>query len=134
MVMLSPSSPQLKFDPKAPFIPLKAEVKSPRGVEIATLALDTGSTYVILPWHLATALGLKFDPTKTVKTTTVSTVESSPLTSISQLTVLGQSVKNVSCLIRDLPGESGVDGLLGLSFLKHFKLEIDFKRGILQLA
>jgi len=122
---------QLKFDPEAPFIPLKVEIKSRRGVEIATLALDTGSTYVILPWRLATALGLKFDPTKTVKTTTVSTVENSPLTFIPQVTALGKSVRDVPCLIRDLPRESGVDGLLGLSFLRHFKLKIDFKKGIL---
>jgi hypothetical protein len=31
------------------------------------------------------------------------------------------------------PPESGVDGLLGLSFLKHFKLTIRFRKGIIDL-
>jgi len=39
----------------------------------------------------------------------------------------------VEVLCHDLPPESGVDGLLGLSFLKHFKLTIRFRKGIIDL-
>lgn len=47
--------------------------------------------------------------------------------------VLGNTVTDVQCLVKDLPQESGVDGLLGLSFLHHFILTLDFVHGRLSL-
>lgn len=47
---------------------------------------------------------------------------------------MGLTVKNVMSLVKDLPAEAGVDGLLGLSFIKHFRVRIDFKKGILEIA
>ena len=45
----------------------------------------------------------------------------------------GVRVTNVLALCHDLPQRSLVDGLLGLSFLKHCRMSIDFKRGILSI-
>jgi hypothetical protein len=50
-----------------------------------------------------------------------------------QPTAIGQKVANMEVLCHDIPPESGVDGLLGLSFLKHFKLTIRFRKGIIDL-
>jgi len=47
--------------------------------------------------------------------------------------VLGKKVENCEMLIHDLPETSRVDGLIGLNFLKHCKLTIDFTKGILEL-
>lgn len=49
------------------------------------------------------------------------------------MSVLGEEVKNVEALIKDLPPEAGVAGLLGLSFVKNFQVNIDFKKGVLNL-
>ena len=56
-----------------------------------------------------------------------------PLIKIEKLSLMGKEIENVKTLCHDLPPTSRVDGLLGLSYLKHFKLTIDFKDGILAL-
>jgi hypothetical protein len=47
---------------------------------------------------------------------------------------IGQKVDNLEVLCHDLPPESGVDGLLGINFLKRFKLTIRFRKGIIDLT
>jgi predicted aspartyl protease len=123
---------QLNFDPETGSIAVDTHLKG-KFTYHARLVLDTGSTLVMIPWRIATALKLEIDPENLFKITTASTVESSPLTSIPEIGVLGKTIKNVPCIIRDLPKEAGVDGLLGLSFLRHFSLAINFKRGVLEI-
>ena len=100
----------------------------------AKFVLDTGASLVVLPWWIATGLEIKIDPKHLVSTTTASSVEKVPFVTIPKISVLNKTVRNVSCIVKDLPPDSGVDGLLGLSFLRHFKLTIDFKKGILELV
>jgi len=40
---------------------------------------------------------------------------------------------NVKAIVHDLPAKSYVDGLLGLSFLRNFELNINFREGCLEL-
>lgn len=127
-----PFMSEVKFNPKDNAIILNTELKE-KIVLHTRMLLDTGASLLILPWRIATGLGLDIDPSRLISITTASAVESAPLTNIQKVTVLGKTVKNVPCLIKDLPPESGVDGLLGLSFLRHFKTTIDFKRGILTI-
>jgi hypothetical protein len=61
---------------------------------------------------------------------TGSGVEYAPRTTVRSATAIGQKVANLEVLCHDLPPESGVDGLL---FLKHFKLTIRFRKGIIDL-
>lgn len=98
------------------------------------MALDTGASYVMIPWKIAKALGLKPE-TSLEKTSmiTASGTEIVPVISIQSINLAGLKVKNVKAVVHDLPPSSYVDGLLGLSFLKHFKLSLDFKKGILNL-
>jgi hypothetical protein len=39
----------------------------------------------------------------------------------------------VQCIVHDLPEASRIDGLLGLSFLRWFKVCLDFKNGVLKI-
>lgn len=121
------------FDPSAGIILIEADLHG-RVVERSRLVFDTGATYCMLPWKLITALGIEIDQARTIQTTTASTIETSPIVTIPKMTVLGMSVDNVTAIVRDLPSVSGVDGLLGLSFLKHFKVKIDFAKGELEMA
>jgi len=122
----------LSFDPNAAAILLDAEIEA-KIILHATVVLDTGASFVVLPWRIITGLGIRINPAKLVSTTTPTTVESAPVVTIPQITILGETVRNVACLVKDLPPKSGVDGLLGLSFLRHFNLNVDFVKGKLTL-
>lgn len=126
---------QLKFDPTAPVILISPLLEGENGLKRKTkMVLDTGATYVMISWKLAEAL--KLEPQKTKKwvdLTTASAVERTPVIKVKAITVLGKRVKNVEVAIKNLPEESRVDGLLGLSFLKNFDLRIDFENGVLEL-
>lgn len=122
----------LRFNPDIHSIIVGAGLKS-RVTAIANLVVDTGASYVSLPWRLVNTVGITIDPKKTLQITTATTVETVPNVVIPEMTVLGKTVKNVEAIVKDLPPEAPVDGLLGLSFLKNFKLTIDFKKGLLSL-
>lgn len=124
--------PMLKFDPETPSIIVDADIKASLPT-IAKLVLDTGASYVVLPWKLTSAIGITIDPKRTLQITTATTVETVPEIIIPQISVLGKTVRRVMGIVKDLPPESPVDGLLGLSFLKHFKLTLDFQKGMLRL-
>lgn len=122
----------LKFNPQLSSIILDTYLEGKIKLHVK-FVLDTGASYVVLPWWIAGGLGLAIDPKNLVSTTTASSVENVPYTIIPKVTVLDKTLKNVPCIIKDLPQESGVDGLLGLSFLRNFYLSLDFAKGILQL-
>ncbi len=72
----------------------------------------------------------EFDPDSPVID---SGIEKAPLITIDKVTVLGKDADNVDCVVHDLPEMSKVDGLLGLSFLKRFRVSIDFRNGRLEI-
>lgn len=123
---------KLKFNPHASVILVDVKL-SARFSIIGRLVLDTGASYVVLPWKLADAIGVRIDPKKFTHTTTATAVETVPEITIPQMTVLGKTIRNVEAIVKNLPPSAPVDGLLGLSFLKHFKLQIDFVKGELIL-
>jgi predicted aspartyl protease len=121
------------FDPTAGVI--LAQVTLHNRVKVtARLVFDTGATFCMLPWKLIQELDIPINPNETIQTTTASTVETSPIVKIPKMEYLGFMVQDVSCLVRDLPPMSGVDGLLGISFLKHFKVCLDFHKGDIVLS
>lgn len=123
----------LKFNSSQNTLIVEAIIKA-RITAIARLAVDTGASLVVLPWKLISAVGIHIDQKNLVETTTASMVESVPQVIIPELIVLRHKIKNVSAIVKDLPPESPVEGLLGLSFLKNFRLDIDFRKGILYLT
>lgn len=121
---------ELPIDPNDPVIVLECEIEG-KLLYHARLALDTGATFVVLSWRIIRGIQVAIDINTLVSTTTATSVESAPLVYIPKISVRDKSFRNVPCLVKDLPAESGVDGLLGLSFLRHFSLTIDFPRGTL---
>ena len=65
---------------------------------------------------------------------TGSGMEVAPILTVPAMELLGVRAAHVSVLCHDLPQRSLVDGLLGLSFLRHCQLSINFRRGILELT
>lgn len=123
------------FDPESPIIVMEVELEGEEVIERVKMALDTGATYTMIPWKMAEVLGLRPEISeRKVKITTASGVEAAPIIVVNSISCASKSVKNVEGIVHDLPERSHVDGLLGLSFLRRFKVCIDFKEGVLEIA
>ena len=123
----------IKFNPFAPSILVEVRIKKVNSVSLL-MVLDTGASYTLIPWASAKVIGCRPEISKTkVRIITASGIEYVPAVKISTITALGKSNNNFTALCHDLPQETYVDGLLGLDFLRHFHLSIDFKKGILKL-
>ena len=117
----------MKLDPDAPLIALEVEIFRGEKSRIVRMALDTGATYLMLPWDVAEVLG--YDPAASperISITTASGVERAPLLTLDKVKALGKEVDQVKAICHSLPPQSAVDGLLGLSFLKHFDVDLHF--------
>jgi len=121
----------LKFTPGIQTIPLTAVIN---GQTVQPFFFDTGASFVTIPRGTARQLGLKIDKnTKTHKVATAGAVIEAYQVNLEEITINGYSVKNITALIMDLPAHKGY-GLLGLSFLNKFYIEMDNKKGIITLS
>jgi len=124
----------MKIDVKEPVIIVKVEVFGEEKSRILDLVFDTGATYTIIPWRVMESLG--YDPAISRRRTlivTASTTETVPLITIKSMIALGHKAEGIEVACHDLPAKSRVDGLLGLSFLKHFDIDLHFKKGLLEI-
>ncbi len=123
-----------RFDPEAPGIVLFVSVCREDNKRRVKMVLDTGATFVLIPWKIAHELGYKPAASKEwISITTATAVIYAPVITLKAVATLGREVNNVKAVCHNLPDTSRVDGLLGLSYLRNFKVEIDFKKGILTL-
>jgi predicted aspartyl protease len=107
----------------------------PSGTGILRLALDTGATATVINTGMLVALG--YDPALVpdrIQITTGSGVEFVPRIPLQKLVALGQERTNFPVLCHTLPPSAGIDGLLGLDFLRGQMLSIDFRTGTLMLT
>ncbi len=122
------------FNKEKNIIVLPVEIKVNQKIIRVTLALDTGASYVMIPWEIAEALGLRPELSREfTEVITASGVEKVPFVYLERVSVIGEAAQNVKAVVHDLPEKSYVDGLLGLSFLRNFKVTLDFKEGVLHL-
>lgn len=125
-----------RFDPTAPVLVVFIAVQGRQPVQQRRLkvALDTGATYTMIPWEIVQALGYHPERSRRrIEMMTASGIAIAPLVKVKAIKALGQTVKELEVLVHDLPSASRVEGLLGLNFLRAFKLTLDFKRGVLEL-
>ena len=123
------------FDPKAGLIVVPTEFHGPNGVGVLRLALDTGANTTLV--NLGPLLRLGYDPTVTserVQITTASGVEFAARVLVKKFTALGRARLNFPVLGHTLPLNIGVDGLLGLDFLRGSRLAVNFQKGFVRLT
>lgn len=70
---------------------------------------------------------------KRVDIITASGCERVPLVNLKSLDLFDKKVEDLEVAVHDLPSRSYVDGLLGLNFLRDFRISMDFVRGILEV-
>lgn len=126
------------FDPSRTLIVIDAELVSvDRGFRHnMSLALDTGASRTMISWLIARRLGYSPELSPLIERTKIFTgsgVEYVPKITMTEFRCLGKTVKHLPILVHDLPVEIRVDGLLGLDFLRRFRLNVDFKKGLISL-
>ncbi len=123
------------FDSQQGLIIVRAELWGPAGSAVLRLALDTGATGTVVNVGMLVAVG--YDPAllpDRIQVTTGSGVEFVPRVTLDRIVALGQERSGFPVLGHTLPPSAGVDGLLGLDFLRGQSLALDFRAGQVTLA
>jgi len=90
------------------------------------LLVDTGAAYIALSKDLVDLLGITSDPQRTAAIAPVQgTIMRVPLISIPELSVGGVRAANVEAVVVEFPRELKLGGVLGMNFLKQFRMTIE---------
>lgn len=119
-----------RFDPASDLIIVKARVWGRGGMTPLSLAVDTGSAHTVIAAGILDDLG--YNPRQGEEITTVRTAvgkEHGYVMRVSRFWALGFTVANFPVDVFDLPDGFGIDGLVGLSFLRPFNIEIRLAEG-----
>jgi clan AA aspartic protease (TIGR02281 family) len=100
---------------------------------LVRMLLDTGAKYTLITPEVAKRLGLDLASGHQVPVATATRVEKVVVTNVAQVDVQGLVLSDVETGIIPLPAGLGVDGLLGMSFLKHCRMVLDMPNRILEL-
>ena len=113
------------FDPADDLIIVKARVFGRRGSHRLSLALDTAASHTHITPDVIDELG--YSPAEGEAITSVRSAigkETGYMLRVQRFESLGFGFDNFLIHVHDLPSGFGIDGLIGLSFLKRFNYEI----------
>lgn len=104
------------------------------GQAIGYFILDTGATFTSISRLIADRLGISGSGSS-VRLTTASGTIQAPLALLDEVDVGGAVARHVPAVVHDLPNiPPNVVGLLGLSFLERFRMNLDISSGVLLLG
>lgn len=119
-----------RFDPNASLIIVNAMVWGPRGHKGLTLALDTAATQThIIPDALDDVGYGPRDGDRVTSITSAIGEEAGYMMKVSKFSALGFTTADFRIHVHDLPETLGIQGLLGLSFLRQLNYEIRSAEG-----
>lgn len=104
---------------------------SVNGNEPMTFIVDTGSSLVTLKEATAEFLGIEIDPERKVTIKTAKGTKTAPVITIDRMEIQGIEATAVEGSIDDEDYGPGVEGLLGLSFLKKINARIDVVKKVM---
>jgi clan AA aspartic protease (TIGR02281 family) len=120
---------QIPFQKRGASVLLPATVN---GQPIGFFILDTGATYTSISRSVASTLGVTGSGSLSLRT--ASGVIQAPLALLDEIDVGGATARHVPVVVHDLPNAPpAIAGLLGLSFLERFRMNLDMTSGILVL-
>ncbi len=90
-----------------------------------TFIIDTGATYTSISKEMADSLGLDLDQAESIGITTANGRIYVPKAVIDRVRVSGLEAKNIEVTVIPIRKGSSFSGLLGLSFIKQFRMTID---------
>lgn len=121
---------QVPFQTRGTSVLVPAKVN---GQPIGYFILDTGATFTSISRLVANTLGI-LSRDGSIRLVTASGVIQAPLALLEEVDVGGAVARHVPAVILDLPNAPpSIVGLLGLSFLERFRVNLDLSSGILTL-
>lgn len=122
---------QIPFQKRGSSVLLPAKVN---GQSIGFFILDTGATYTTISRLVAGKLGISIVGGGSVNLITANGVVQAPLALLDEVEIGGATSLHVPAVVHDLPNApQNLVGLLGLSFLERFRVNLDMTSGILIL-
>jgi clan AA aspartic protease (TIGR02281 family) len=125
----------MRFPIGIPLLVRNVKIVGPRGSIKVDMILDTGASLTTLSWADLKVIG--YDPAVVSDRQEVITangvIEALKLR-VDRISVGDAEAGDVEVICHDIPEFTGVRGLLGLSFLKHFRTVMDYRRGYLELS
>jgi clan AA aspartic protease (TIGR02281 family) len=118
-----------------PIILRRVEIHGPAGVREIDVILDTGAVYTVIAWDVARDIG--YDPAISRRRTPIVTangVIEAPLITVERIRWGELKAEAVDVVCHDIPELAGIEGLLGISFLRHFRTLIDYTTGVLEIT
>lgn len=99
------------------------------------MILDTGAALTALSWSDLKVIG--YDPAAVPERQEIITANGIievPKLRVERIAVGDTEAMGVEVICHDVPELAGIRGLLGLSFLKHFRTVIDYRLGYLEIT
>lgn len=121
-----------KFDPECKLIVFNIWLKY-RFVNVFRMALDTAATITVVTPEAIQAIGFDFDTDPTTEEVIITATQPERVKKliIPELSLSTEKVLNLEVVCMKLPKTLGVSGLLGLNFLRNFKIFFDFGAGVI---
>jgi len=102
---------------------------------LVPMLLDTGARYTVITSNVARRLEIDIQSRgRNVSIVTASQLTRVPLISLDRVDVHGVALPDIEAVVADLPAALGVEGLLGMSFLKQCRLVLDGPSRYLELS
>ena len=99
-----------------------------------SLLVDTGTAMTVITPQMTNDLGFDLaNPTRWMEMTSVHQTVRAPIIRLDTVQVGGQQVNGLEVAVLSLPANMRVDGLLGINFLRNFRVTFEFDQATLIL-
>lgn len=118
-----------------PLLVRNVRIVGPGGTVRVDLIFDTGAAFTALSWSVVKLIG--YDPAvspQRQEIVTANGIIEVPKLRVERIAVGEIEAADVEVICHDIPEMAGIRGLLGLSFLKHFRTVIDYRQGFLEIS
>lgn len=118
-----------------PIVVRNVKITGTKGSVWVDLIFDSWAAFTALSWSVLKVIG--YDPAiipGRQEIITANGVIGVPKLRVKSITVGDVEAQDVEVICHDIPELAGIRGLLGLSFLKHFRTVMDFREGYLEIS
>ena len=119
------------IEPLNPII-LPITIFGDQGSRTIDSLLDTGASYLVITREDAIDIGYDLTFAPPFDVVTANGVVRAPRIVLNAVTLGPYTARNIPTLCLDMSGDR-ISSLLGLSFLSHFRISLDFKGRILEI-